>query len=144
MITMLQTVTTVARALTAGQLFPSQSGAQLAIAYHQQVMPDRGRDITPDLMPFCLVKARGFSLFPGRSQQIELIYALHNEDRAEALADLSRLSGLLDPLAVRGQQYQGWKLGAVTGYPGDKENGVQPHPEYYLTVVMDFIAPAIN
>jgi hypothetical protein len=137
MISLLQTVTTLAKVLTDGQLFTSQSGSLLEIVYHQQVMPARGRDTVGENMPFCLVKPRVFSLFPSRSQQIELVYALHNEDRDEAMTDMGRLTTLLEPLATDRGKYDGWKLEAITGYPGDNDTGVQPHPEYYLTVVIE-------
>ncbi|MBV5305565.1 MAG: hypothetical protein J0652_02605 [Desulfobulbaceae bacterium] len=95
-------------------------------------------------MPFCLARAQGFALMPKRSQKIELLYALHNDDREEALEDINRLLTLLDPLASKMTCYSGWKMDSVTGWLGDKETGLQPHPEYYLWIIAEFSAQIIR
>ncbi len=145
MMPLLTDVVTKAQALTAGQLFTSQQGGLLEIVYHQTVMPPRDRENSgEDAMPFCLVRGQQFAMLPQRAQKIELLYALHNDDRQEAQADLGRLFGLLEPLATKLTVYPGWKLAAVGGWFGDRESGLQPHPEYYMWVVLDFAAQLIR
>lgn len=141
MIDLLQAVATMAAGLTAGTTFETdKGGTKKAIVYHQHVMPPR--NATAENMPFCLVKARGFTFHPSNTRQIELLYCLYNEDRAKAMTDLSTLQGLLTPLNRRGSHWGvGWKIQSVSGWGGEKETGVQPHPEYYMTVLLDFVGP---
>jgi hypothetical protein len=144
MIAILQTIADLSETLTDGALFAVKSGGSAEITHHIYTMPPR--EITAaDLPPFCLVKARDFSLYPGaKRQKIELLYCLYNDDRDAAMADIGRLAGLLEPLAVRGISHAGWKVQGLSGFSGDKETGVQPHPLYYLTVLMDLSAPPIK
>ncbi len=144
MIDILQTIATAASDLTAGQSWDTNAGHSAAIVYHQHVMPARSNTEAADVMPFCLVKAREFILFPGRRQTIELVYCLYNDSRTDAMSDMDRLTDLLEPLARRGQNLGGWKVAEITGYAGDKDTGVQPHPEYYLTVAISLIAPPVQ
>ena len=144
MITLLNTIADVAQGLTAGTMFATNTGGTAEIVYHRFAMPPRSKTLVADIAPFCLVKARGFGIFPGRKQEIELLFSLYNEDRTAAMTDMGTLMTLLEPLAVRGQQYRGWKLSGIHGFAGDRDTGVQPHPEYYLTVLMDLIAPSIK
>lgn len=140
----METIATAAAALTAGQTFGDESGGSAAIQYHKHVMPAKSKTAGAEAMPFCLVKAKDFILYPRRQQTVELIYVFYRETRATALSDMDRLAGLIEPLAQRGRNLGGWKIVSITGYPGDKETGVQPHPEYYLTVVIDLIAPPVQ
>ena len=144
MIALLQQVAGMAKLLTDGTEFTTNVNNQAEIVYHQHVMPPRPQGQAADVVPFCLVKVRNFTLYPRQGQQIELVYCLYNEDRALAMADMATLAGLVKPLARRGQQFGGWKLTEITGHAGEEETGVQPHPEYYLTVRLDFTAPPIN
>jgi hypothetical protein len=140
MIDILQQVATIAQELTAATLFPGNAGTPAAIVYHQYVMPAKPKEID-DVVPFCLVKATAFEIYPSRRQTIEAVFCLYNPDRDEALTDMATLSALLEPLAIRGRPWSGWKIDKVAGYLGDKETGTQPHPYYYLTVVLVLIAP---
>lgn len=144
MIALLQQVADMAKLLTDGTEFTTNVNNQAEIVYHEYVMPPRPQGQTVDVSPFCLVKVRGFTLYPRQGQQIELLYCLYNEDRAMAMADMATLAGLVKPIARRGQQFGGWKLTEISGYAGEEETGVQPHPEYYLTVLLSFTAPPIN
>ena len=144
MISLLQMVAGVAKQLTDGTQFMTNVKNQAEIVYHQYVMPPRPQSQAADVLPFCLVKAREFGLFPGRRQQIELIYCLYNDDRTAAMTDMATLTSLIEPLAVRGAPYAGWKLNEVKGFAGEPDTGVQPHPEYFLTVIMEFIGPPIK
>jgi hypothetical protein len=132
----------MASTLTAGATFDTdRAGSKAEISYHSHVMPPRSA--TAKTMPFCLVKARGFTLHPSQRRQIELLYGLYQDDRDKAMDDLETLEGLLIPLTRRGNQWPvGWKITDVSGWGGDRETGVQPHPEYYYTVLLDFVGPA--
>lgn len=144
MIALLQQVADMAKLLTDGTYFTTNINNQAEIVYHEYVMPPRPLGQTVDIIPFCLVKVRGFTLYPRQAQQIELLYCLYNEDRAGAMADMATMAGLVKPIARRGQQFGGWKLTEITGHAGEEETGVQPHPEYYLTVLLNFTAPPIT
>ena len=141
MIALLQAVSTRAKALTDGTTFDTdKGGTKSAIAYHNYVMPPR--EGLSKNMPFCLVKTRGFTLHPSNLRQIELLYCLYQPDRAKAITDMAVLEALIAPMAQRGPHWAtGWKLQSVTGWAGDRETGVQPHPEHYLTVLLDFVGP---
>jgi hypothetical protein len=144
MITLLKNVVTNAQALTVGQLFPARGGGIQEISYHLNVMPPRIRENDDDVVPFCLARVQGFAILPRRSQKIELLYGLHNDDRAEALEDIARLLTLLDPLATKLTVYNGWKMESVSGWLGDRETGMQPHPEYYVWIIVEFIGQLIR
>lgn len=144
MIEILQTIVTALESLLAGETFTSNAGGSAVFVVHSHVMPPRAKTAAADVMPFCLAKVREFRIYPSKRQTIELIFAIYNEDRADAMDDMERLTSLIEPLAVRGRNLGGWKIADISGFPGDKDTGVQPHPEYYLTVAIDLIAPPVQ
>jgi hypothetical protein len=142
MIAILEQVAEIAEALTSGALFTANLGGTTEIAYHLHTMPPKPKASTVEaVVPFCLVKATGFEWHPSHRLNVELLYCIFNEDRADAMADMERLSDLIRPLAVRGVNYPGYKLESVSGYPGEKETGLQTHPYYFLAVDLSFLAP---
>jgi hypothetical protein len=146
MIAIIEKVADVAETLTAGELFTANTSGTAAIAYHLHTMPPRPKVANPieAVVPFCLVKATGFEWHPQHRLTVELVFSIFNEDREDAMADMARLSALVQPLAVRGVNYPGYKLESVTGYPGEKETGLQTHPYYFLTVALSFLAPRVR
>jgi hypothetical protein len=144
MIALMQAVAVIASALTDPVKFTTNSAGTAKITYHQQTMPPRSAGEIVDIMPFCLIRPREYSMHPSRRAQIELQYCLYQPTRATALTDIASLMTMVEGLAVRGAPYAGWKLASVACTPGEKETGLQPHPEYYFSVLMDFIGPPIK
>lgn len=141
-IVLLQAIVTAAEALTEGYVFGSEQ-ADKNIEYYIGSMPGRG---PAPVFPFCLAKLRSFNLHPGaRSQDIDLVYGIFYNRREDAMDGLNTLSGLIEPLAIRGTGLPiGWKMMSAGGYSGEKETGLQPHPEYYLTVSLSFSGPPLH
>jgi hypothetical protein len=146
MIAIIEQVAEVAETLTAGHIFDCNSGGTAEIVYHLHTMPPRPKFASPieAVVPFCLVKATGFEWHPQHRLTVEMVFSICNDDRDKAMADMARLSALVQPLAVRGVNYPGYKLESVTGYPGEKETGLQTHPYYFLTVALAFLAPRVR
>lgn len=136
--TLLNQIRDRAAALTDPVLFNRRNpDGGATIDYHLNVEPARENDA--DLAPFCLILPRGFSSKERRIQRVEVVYCLHNENRAEALDDLDQLYTTVFPLSHPGG-WTPWKLENFEGYFGDRETGFQPHPTYYCTFLIEFIS----
>ena len=136
---LLDLVETRAAAITADLRFARPpEGARVAIDYHLHALPPRTK--VEDQPPFAL-------LLPGpgrageRSQRrVDLVFCLYNEDRAQALVDLDELEGAVFGLSHPGQ-WTPWVLESMTDSFGpDRESAEQPHPYYYYTVTLEFVA----
>lgn len=141
MLDILDKVIAVAKALTDTENFPDRSGTQVVIPYYRGIMP--AKEGEHEDLPFCLVKSRAFGMFPMRGQVVELYYVLHNTSRKTGLADINRLYALLEADLAKSnpKAYKPWKLDDASGWTGDEENGIQPHPVYTMNVVLEFASP---
>ncbi len=126
-----------AQNLTAAMQFARRNPKELAtIDYFLNVMPARETD---DLAPFCLISPGKGGRNEKRRRQAELTFCLWQEDRDQALTDLSILEDAVALLAHPGQWHP-WVLASHEDFYGvDKDSGVQAHPQYYYTVLLQFM-----
>lgn len=144
MITILEQVADNAKDLTDGHPFTSNLGGTADIIYHINTMQPRPKTIADEVAPFCLARVIDFTMIPSRRTTVELLYCLHQPDRDQAITDLSTLAGLLEPLGLRGRSWSSCKVEAIAGHLGEKDSGLQPHPQYYLSLRLSLIAAPIT
>lgn len=140
MIVLISKVRQVAEAATTGEQFYNKQGQLGPLVYTEGVMP---ADQEPGgSAPFGLVQERGFTLFPSRTQQVQVVFAICNNDRSGGLADVERIMSTAGDALGKAGQYSPWKLQNVEGWTGGDSPGPQPHPTYFITFLLSFTGAA--
>ena len=135
---LLENVQTTAAALTVGLSFLAESTeAQVGLNYHLNAFP--GRKLT-ELAPFCLIHPLSGGIEQAeRGRKVCLRYVFYQPDRAQALVELDALVAALYPLSHPGG-WTPWVAREFSDSFGDEEGGMQPHPLYCYTIIIDFFA----
>lgn len=128
-----------AMAETGGLLFARRgSGVLVAIDYHLNTVPSRKP--LEDLAPFCLIAPLNGVAGERLRRKVTVIYCLYNENRDQALVDLDTLGKAVFELSHPGK-WTPWVLEKMVDHYGvDEDSGSQPHPQYYYTATLDFVA----
>lgn len=132
--------------LTAGQQFYDPAAEALGdLRLYKWALPPKRRDAAVGQdFPFIVARIMG-----GRSDQrrdgikIRLYCGLRTDgDEAAGNADIERLADLLQPIIV-GRSWTPYSLAMpLDWFFGDPDHGVQPHPDYFLTMDLLFQAHA--
>ncbi len=136
--------------LTEGELWddPSTEDGKTALRGYRGMLPLK-RSTPEQKHDHPLVVARILNGSEGGRQgviTVRIIGGLHTHgDIDDGLVDIDRLLGLLLRIPEQ-RDYLPYALEEdVAWYLGDPEEGVQPHPKYYVTVDLEFTrAPVIN
>lgn len=131
--------------LTAGEEFdnPVSVGATSPLKFEKGFLePKRQGASAADDINFVLVRIKGGI---GRRREgqvvVRLIGGIHtNGDKDAGQADIERLLGLLVGIEEK-RGFTGYRLSPKPPwFFGDPEEGIQPHPKYYVTVDLTFTA----
>lgn len=126
--------------LLTGTTWPDPEGGELAARLYKSVLPAKRSAGAGEDFPFVLARIMGGSEAQAEGLiTVRIIGGLYSATDEEAgNDDIQELADLLLQMADT-RSYTPYKLALpVDWWLGDKEHGVQPHPEYYVTVDLRF------